>query len=74
MVLRNQQTGAAFDSTVKKEIMGVQITLIPLIRDMTSMLDTIKTRVWKTPEMIDAMRFYRMASIVFDTLGGDTRI
>lgn len=40
-----------------KEIMGVQITLIPLIRDMTSMLDTIKTRVWKTPEKLDAMRF-----------------
>ena len=37
--------------------MGVQITMIPLIRDMTSMLDTIKTRVWKTPEKLDAMRF-----------------
>ena len=36
--------------------MGVQITMIPLIRDMTSMLDTIKTRVWKNPEMLNAMR------------------
>ena len=40
-----------------KEIMGVQITMNTRIRDMTSMLDTIKTRVWKTPEKLDAMRF-----------------
>ena len=36
---------------------GVQITLNPSQTALTSMLETGKIGVWKTPERLDAMRF-----------------
>ena len=35
----------------------VQITLNPSQTALTSMLETVKIGVWKTPERLDAMRF-----------------
>ena len=36
---------------------GVQITLKASQTALTSMLETVKIGVWKTPERLDAMRF-----------------
>jgi hypothetical protein len=36
---------------------GVQITLNPSQTALTSMLETVKIGVWKTPERLDVMRF-----------------
>ena len=36
---------------------GVQITLNASQTALTSMLETVKIGVWKTPERLDAMRF-----------------
>lgn len=36
---------------------GVQITLNASQAALTSMLETVKIGVWKTPERLDAMRF-----------------
>ena len=36
---------------------GVQITSNASQTALTSMLETVKIRVWKTPERLDAMRF-----------------
>lgn len=36
---------------------GVQITLNPSQTALTSMLETVKIGVWKTPEKLDVMRF-----------------
>ena len=36
---------------------GVQITLNPSQTALTSMLETVKIGVWKTPKRLDAMRF-----------------
>ena len=41
----------------KAEKKGVQITLNASQAALTSMLETVKIGVWKTPERLDAMRF-----------------